>query len=62
MSSEVALIGQGQAPKLRAHQGRQLGLTRALAPDLSTDGVRVNAVCPAGVMTLLMPEWAAHSS
>ena len=35
-----------------------MGLSRALALDLAADGVRVNAVCPAGVMTPLMREWA----
>lgn len=58
MSSEVALIGQAQAPAYVTTKAGQLGLTRALALDLAPDGVRVNAVCPAGVMTPLMQEWA----
>lgn len=58
MSSEVALIGQAQAPAYVTTKAGQLGLTRALALDLAADGVRVNAVCPAGVMTPLMQEWA----
>ncbi|MFA6107830.1 MAG: SDR family oxidoreductase, partial [Candidatus Latescibacterota bacterium] len=58
MSSEVALIGQAQAPAYVTTKAGQLGLTRALAFDLAADGVRVNAVCPAGVMTPLMQEWA----
>jgi NAD(P)-dependent dehydrogenase (short-subunit alcohol dehydrogenase family) len=58
MSSEVALIGQAQAPGYVTTKAGQLGLTRALALDLAADGVRVNAVCPAGVMTPLMREWA----
>ena len=58
MSSEVALIGQGLAPSYVSTKAGQLGLTRALALDLAPDGVRVNAVCPAGVMTPLMQEWA----
>ena len=59
MSSEVALIGQGAAPAYVASKAGQLGLTRALALDLASDGVRINAVCPAGVMTPLLREWAA---
>jgi len=59
MSSEVALIGQGSAPAYVASKAGQLGLTRALALDLAHLKVRVNAVCPAGVMTPLMNEWAA---
>lgn len=58
MSSEVALIGQALAPAYVTTKAGQLGLTRALALDLAGSGVRVNAVCPAGVKTPLMEEWA----
>jgi len=58
MSSEVALIGQAQAPAYVSTKAGQIGLSRALALDLAKDGVRVNAVCPAGVLTPLMHEWA----
>ena len=58
MSSEVALIGQALAPAYVATKAGQIGLTRALATDLAAEGIRVNAVCPAGVLTPLMREWA----
>jgi L-fucose dehydrogenase len=58
MSSEVALIGQAAAPAYVTTKAGQIGLTRALALDLAPDGIRVNAVCPAGVMTPLMRQWA----
>ena len=58
MSSEVALIGQAGAPSYVATKGAEISLTRALALDLAPDGVRVNAVCPAGVLTPLMRQWA----
>lgn len=58
MSSEVGLIGQAAAPSYVATKAGQVGLTRALALDLAPEGIRVNAVCPAGVMTPLMQEWA----
>lgn len=58
MSSEVALIGQAAAPSYVATKGGQISLTRALALDLAPDGVRVNVVCPAGVLTPLMRQWA----
>jgi NAD(P)-dependent dehydrogenase (short-subunit alcohol dehydrogenase family) len=58
MSSEVGLIGQGLAPSYVSTKAGQVGLTKALAIDLGPEGVRVNAVCPAGVMTPLMQEWA----
>ncbi len=59
MSSEVALVGQASAPAYVTSKAGQIGLTRALALDLAPHGVRVNAVCPAGVNTPLMHEWAA---
>jgi NAD(P)-dependent dehydrogenase (short-subunit alcohol dehydrogenase family) len=58
MSSEVGLIGQAAAPSYVSSKAGQIGLTKALALDLATEGIRVNAVCPAGVMTPLMQEWA----
>ena len=58
MSSEVGLIGQEQAVSYVSSKSGQVGLTKALALDLAPQGVRVNAVCPAGVMTPLMQEWA----
>jgi NAD(P)-dependent dehydrogenase (short-subunit alcohol dehydrogenase family) len=58
ISSEVGLIGQAMAPGYVTTKAAQIGLTKALALDLAPEGVRVNAVCPAGVMTPLMQEWA----
>jgi len=57
MSSEVGLIGQAAAPSYVSTKAGQVGLTKALALDLAPEGVRVNAVCPAGVMTPLMKDW-----
>lgn len=62
------LGGKFAVPHLRPTRGAimnmsskaaQVGLTKALALDLAKDGVRVNAVCPAGVRTPLVEEWAA---
>jgi NAD(P)-dependent dehydrogenase (short-subunit alcohol dehydrogenase family) len=58
MSSKVGEIGQEAAPAYVATKAGQIGLTKALAIDLAPQGVRVNAVAPAGVMTPLMEEWA----
>jgi NAD(P)-dependent dehydrogenase (short-subunit alcohol dehydrogenase family) len=58
MSSAVAVVGQAAAPAYVSTKAGQIGLTNALALDLAADGVRVNAVCPAGVMTPLMQDWA----
>jgi len=59
MSSEAGIFGQGEAPRYATTKAGQIGLTRALALDLAPEGIRVNAVCPAGVLTPLLQEWAA---
>lgn len=58
MTSVVGLLGQGEACSYAATKAGQIGLTKALALDLAPDGVRVNAVGPAAVMTPLVQEWA----
>lgn len=58
MSSKVGEIGQAAAPGYVSTKAAQIGLTKALAIDLAPQGVRVNAVAPAGVLTPLMKEWA----
>ena len=35
-----------------------IAMTKSLAIELARDGIRVNCVCPAGVDTPLMREWA----
>ena len=57
MSSEAGVIGQAEAPRYVTTKAAQIGLTKALALDLAPKGVRVNAVCPAGVRTPLLEEW-----
>lgn len=59
MASMVGLLGQAQAVAYCATKAGQIGLTKALAVDCAPTGVRVNAVCPAGVDTPLLHEWAA---
>jgi L-fucose dehydrogenase len=59
MASMVGLLGQAQAVAYCATKAGQIGLTKALAVDCAPKGVRVNAVCPAGVDTPLLHEWAA---
>ncbi len=57
MSSLNGLIGQRGNPTYAASKGGVVSLTKALALDFATDGVRVNCICPAGVMTPLLSRW-----
>ncbi|CAM4385894.1 NAD(P)-dependent dehydrogenase (short-subunit alcohol dehydrogenase family) [Paenibacillus endophyticus] len=57
MSSLNGLVGQRQNPIYAASKGAVIALTKSLALDYAQDGVRVNCVCPAGVMTPLLDEW-----
>jgi L-fucose dehydrogenase len=57
ISSKVAMTGQGNTSGYAASKGAQLALTREWAAELLQDGVRVNAVLPAEVMTPLYERW-----
>lgn len=57
ISSKTALTGQGNTSAYCAAKGAQLSLTREWAASLARDGVRVNAVIPAEVMTPLYRNW-----
>ncbi|MFL6547957.1 MAG: SDR family oxidoreductase [Povalibacter sp.] len=57
ISSKTALTGQGDTSGYCASKGAQLSLTREWAASLLEDGVRVNAVLPAEVMTPLYRSW-----
>lgn len=59
ISSKTALTGQGGTSGYTASKGAQLALTREWAASLAGDGVRVNAVVPAEVMTPLYRSWIA---
>jgi L-fucose dehydrogenase len=57
ISSKTALTGQGNTSGYCAAKGAQLALTREWAASLLEDGIRVNAVLPAEVMTPLYRSW-----
>ena len=57
VSSKTAITGQGNTSGYCAAKGAQLSLTREWAAALLHDGVRVNAVIPAEVMTPLYARW-----
>ncbi len=57
VASKTALTGQGGTSAYVAAKAAQLGLTREWAAAYLKDGVRVNAVIPAEVMTPLYANW-----
>jgi len=57
ISSKTAVTGQGATSGYVAAKGAQLSLTREWAAGLAKDGIRVNAVIPAEVMTPLYRSW-----
>ncbi|MBI4477117.1 MAG: SDR family oxidoreductase, partial [Acidobacteria bacterium] len=59
VSSMTGLVGQDRGAAYVASKGALISLTKALALELGRDGIRVNCVCPAGVDTPLMRDWAS---
>ncbi|QEE28927.1 glucose 1-dehydrogenase [Terriglobus albidus] len=59
-ASMVGLIGQPNHAAYVATKGALISLTKAMALDYATDGIRVNAICPAGVWTPMLRRWAAE--
>jgi L-fucose dehydrogenase len=60
ISSKTAVTGQGATSGYTAAKGAQLSLTREWAAALAKEGIRVNAVIPAEVMTPLYRSWLEH--
>jgi L-fucose dehydrogenase len=61
ISSKTAVTGQGRTSAYVAAKAAQLGLTREWAAALAGDGVRVNAVIPAEVMTPMYAAWLSQT-
>jgi NAD(P)-dependent dehydrogenase (short-subunit alcohol dehydrogenase family) len=56
-ASMVGLIGQQNHAAYVATKGGMISLTKAMAADYAQYGIRVNAVCPAGVWTPMLEHW-----
>lgn len=59
-SSLAGVIGQEAHAAYTATKGGMNALTKSMALDYANDGVRVNAVCPAGVWTPMLRQWASE--
>lgn len=57
-SSLVGVIGQEIHAAYTATKGAMNTLTKSMALDYAKDGIRVNAVCPAGTWTPMLHQWA----
>lgn len=62
MASMTGVTGQQKNPAYSATKGAVIAFTKALAIDTSPEGVRVNAVCPAGVNTPLLENFLSQQS
>lgn len=61
-ASMVGLIGQQDHAAYVATKGAMISLTKAMAADYATHGIRVNAVCPAGVWTPMLEKWCGEQT
>lgn len=61
-SSLVGVIGQEIHAAYTATKGGINTLTKSMALDYAKDGIRVNAVCPAGTWTPMLRKWASEQS
>lgn len=59
-SSIVGVIGQENHAAYTATKGGMNTLTKSMALDYARHGIRVNAVCPAGVWTPMLRQWCAE--
>lgn len=59
-SSLVGVIGQEIHAAYSATKGGMNALTKSMALDYAKHGIRVNAVCPAGVWTPMLRQWCSE--
>jgi meso-butanediol dehydrogenase / (S,S)-butanediol dehydrogenase / diacetyl reductase len=59
-ASMAGVVGQANHAAYVATKGAMISLTKAMAADYSSYGIRVNAVCPAGVWTPMLERWCGE--
>jgi meso-butanediol dehydrogenase/(S,S)-butanediol dehydrogenase/diacetyl reductase len=59
-ASMVGLIGQSIHAAYTASKGGMIALTKSMALDYAPFGIRVNAICPAGVWTPTLEQWCTE--
>ncbi|MGG4144045.1 SDR family oxidoreductase [Paenibacillus algorifonticola] len=62
LASLNGLVGQRNNAVYAASKGAVIAMTKSLALDFAPSGVRINCVCPAGVMTPLLEEWVQQQA
>ena len=61
-ASMAGVIGQLDHAAYVATKGAMISLTKAMAADYSSYGIRVNAVCPAGIWTPMLEKWCGEQA
>jgi len=59
-ASMVGLIGQADHAAYVATKGALISMTKAMAADYARYSIRVNAICPAAVLTPMLERWCAE--